>query len=333
MTDARAEILAWVREGALPRESLDAALRVTGATPDAAQWRRFVEQLLVWLGAVLMAAALTYFVAANWQSLGRFAKFALVEAALAASVAVACWRSLDSLAGRAALLAAALTTGVLLALVGQAYQTGADTFELFATWAILIVPWTLVGRQPALWLLLVALADLAIVLYFRTNVARGFGALDFVFAPRAALWCVIALNAAALVAWEIAGAARGGWLAVRWAPRLLATSVGAGVTFVAVLYVVAWWDRDTRGAEALAAYAAFAAGMLWAYRVRTLDLYMLAGLAVSAIVLAAFAAARVLLPNGGMFGFLLMALLIAGAAAAAAHALRRLASQAREAAP
>lgn len=330
MIDARAEILAWIREGALRPDALDDALRAAGVAPEATQWRAFVERLLVWLGAVLVAAALTYFVAANWQSLGRFAKFALVEAALVAAVAIACWRGLDSLAGRAALAAAALTTGVLLALVGQVYQTGADTFELFAIWALMIVPWTLAGRQAVLWLLLVALVDLAIVLYFRTNVARGFGALDFVFAPRAALWSVIAFNAAALVAWEVAGALRGGWLAVRWGPRLLASSVGAGVTFVAVLYVVTWWDRDARGAEDLAAYLAFAAAMFWAYRVRSIDLYMLAGLAVSAIVLAASAAARVIIPNGGMFGFLLMALLVAGAAAAAAHALRRIAAGVRE---
>ena len=48
-------------------------------------------------------------------------------------------------AGKAALLAASLFVGALLALIGQIYQTGADTFEMFAAWAALILPWVLVG--------------------------------------------------------------------------------------------------------------------------------------------------------------------------------------------
>ena len=48
-----------------------------------------------------------------------------------------------------------LLTGALLALSGQVYQTGADTFELFAWWAVLILPWVLVSRFSPL------VADLA----------------------------------------------------------------------------------------------------------------------------------------------------------------------------
>ena len=328
MNDLRELVLAWSREGALPREHLNEALRIAGVTPSPEQWRAFVERLLLWLGAVLIAAAATYFVAANWHGLGRYAKFALVEGALVAAVAVAWWRGLDSLAGRAALFAAALVTGVLLALVGQVYQTGADTYELFAWWALFIVPWVVVGRQPALWMLLVALIDVAIVLYFRTSVARGVDALDLLFSSQRPLWIVTGFNAIALIAWEAAAAAFGGWCAVRWAPRLLATAVGAALTFLAVRSVFDSWE-NVRIAS-LVAYAAFAAAMYLAYRVRTLDLVMLAGLVASAIAFAAFVFGRAVVPSGGIVAFLLIAILIAGSAAGAAHWLRRLASQARE---
>ncbi|MET0204922.1 MAG: DUF2157 domain-containing protein [Casimicrobiaceae bacterium] len=60
-------------------------------------------------------------------------------------IALAVWRGLDTLPGKAALVAA-LLAGALLALVGQVYQTGADTFELFAAWAVAIV--VLVARMP-----------------------------------------------------------------------------------------------------------------------------------------------------------------------------------------
>ena len=38
------------------------------------------------------------------------------------------WRGLNDPGGRASLFAAAILADVLLALVGQVYQTGADTF-------------------------------------------------------------------------------------------------------------------------------------------------------------------------------------------------------------
>ncbi len=43
--------------------------------------------------------------------------------------------------GKAALLLATLLLGVFLALFGQTYQTGADPWQLFANWALLILPW------------------------------------------------------------------------------------------------------------------------------------------------------------------------------------------------
>ena len=48
---------------------------------------------------------------------------------------------------------AAVAVGALLAVFGQTYQTGADPFELFLTWALLIVPWTLAARFEPLYLL------------------------------------------------------------------------------------------------------------------------------------------------------------------------------------
>jgi len=218
--DAREQLTAWMHDGVLPRGKFGTALRIAGVTPAPAQWRTFAERMLVWMGMILIAAAAACFIAANWHALGRYGKFALVEAALAAAIGVVCWRGLDDVAGRAALFAGAIVTGVLLALVGQVYQTGADTFELFAAWAVCIVPWAVVGRQPALWMLVVALADLAVVMYFRLNVARGLDTLDMIFASRLSVWCVTAVNAGALTAWEVASAWRNGWWSVRWAPRL-----------------------------------------------------------------------------------------------------------------
>ncbi len=43
---------------------------------------------------------------------------------------------------------------ILLAVYGQTYQTGADPYELFFGWAILIIGWVAISRFAPLWPLL-----------------------------------------------------------------------------------------------------------------------------------------------------------------------------------
>jgi uncharacterized membrane protein len=148
----RSEILEWTEDGRIAARDLRRALELAGALPDAGAWRQFLDRLLLFAGTVLVAAGLIFFLAFNWHDLGRMAKFAMVEVVLVAALA-AVWRfGVEHIAGKAALLGAALFTGALFALIGQTYQTGADTFELFAVWALAVLPWALVARFPALWL-------------------------------------------------------------------------------------------------------------------------------------------------------------------------------------
>jgi uncharacterized membrane protein len=326
VTDTRDALIEWTQAGALSRERLRDAQRAAGVTPDAAQWRNFMERLLVSLGAVLVVAAACFFIAANWQALGRFAKFALVEGAIVAALALVWWRGLDSIGGRAALVSASLLVGVLLALVGQVYQTGADTYELFLTWAVCILPWVVIGREPALWVVWLALVDLAIVLYARTSVARGFGELDLLFMPHEAMWWLLAANGVALAAWELF-AAHGGWMAGRWVPRLVAASIGVLVTFVAVRDILDIFRMPNY--SGVIAYVAFAAIMVWAYRVRTRDLFMLAGVVASGVTVMAFASGRWLIERDFAGGFLVTGIVVIACGAAGSYWLRRVGAEAR----
>ena len=140
-----------------------------------------------------IAAAAVYFVAANWQALGRYAKFALVEGAARRRRSRSCAGAASTRSpGRAALFVAALLTGVLLALVGQVYQTGADTFELFAAWALLHPAVGGRERQPALWLLVDRARRRR-----RSSSTSGptsraaIGVAGSLFAPRAAIWWIV----------------------------------------------------------------------------------------------------------------------------------------------
>lgn len=135
------------------------------AIRDEAFWARWGSRALLALGAGQFLAGVVFFFAYNWNDLSDIAKFAVVESGLIVAAVAALIHGIDRPFGQVLLIAAAIMTGVLLAVIGQVYQTGADVFELFAAWAVLILPWVLAGRSAALWLLWVAVAAIALGLY------------------------------------------------------------------------------------------------------------------------------------------------------------------------
>lgn len=320
MDHSRQDILEWAEAGHIDSANLRRALEIGGVLPDRAQWRGFLDRLLLWLGVVMLAASAVFFLAYNWHELGRYAKFGLAETLIVAALGVLWWQGLERVAGKAALLAAAIFTGALLALIGQTYQTGADTFELFAAWAAAVLPWALLGRFPALWVLWLALANLAVVLYFQAF--RGlFGIL---FGPERLLWVLFGLNTVALAAWEGLAFAGIAWLRERWALRLLATASGALVTALAVIDIfgkdVFGWGGPVWLAWLAAAYAV--------YRRRIKDLYVLAGGVLSAVVVVASLLGKLMADVRGEAGaLLLIGLAVIGMSAAGGFWLKNVAHE------
>lgn len=320
MSRTRQDLVEWAEAGSIAPEHLRRALQLGGVLPDRTQWRAFLEQLLLWLGVVMLAAAAIFFLAYNWNDLGRYAKFALAESLILAALAAIWWQGLERIAGKAALLAAALFTGALLALIGQTYQTGADTFELFAAWAAAILPWALLARFPALWVLWLALANLAVVLYFQAF--RGvFGVL---FGPERVLWLLFGLDTLALAAWEGLALAGLAWLRERWAPRLIATAGGACVTALAVMDIFMKNDFGWGGP----AWLAWLAAAYAVYRRRIKDVYVLAGGVLSAVVVVASLLGKLLSDFRAEAGMLLLiGLAVIGMSAAGGYWLKQVANE------
>ena len=277
MASARDEILDWAEQGRIPPDRLREAMQEGGAIPTADQWRSFLDRLFLFMGAVLLGAGVIFFFAFNWQAMGRFAKFALVEAPVLISLLFV-WRiGLDRIGGKAALLAGALVVGAMFALIGQTYQTGADTWELFAVWAAAILPWALVARFPALWIFWLLIANMAVTLYFIT-----FGLWGMLFAPEKLAWLLFGVNTIALVLWEGLALAGIEWLRERWAVRLLAVASGAAITTLALYDIVrsdSQWGLPAWLAWMVAAYVV--------YRRLAKDLFVLAGGVLSAVVVIA----------------------------------------------
>jgi uncharacterized membrane protein len=314
VTGVRSKVLAWAEAGAVPADRVQDALRLLGVLPTAAAWRGFLDRLSLWLGVTALGAAVIFFVAANWAAIGRWAKFGLVEAVVVAGVLAYAWLGTERTSGKAALLGASLALGALLALVGQTYQTGADTFELFASWAALILPWAMVGRFAGLWALWLAIANAGIVTWFS---AMG-GFFEGRFSNEQPLWALAALDTGALVAWEIA-ARRLDWLRERWAPRLLALASGSMVTMLMTMAITRW--RYSSGAIAVVYPLWLAAGYA-AYRRQLPDLFMLAGGCLSVIVCATAFLGRHVLDDKMAASFLMIGIAVVVMAGAAAVWLR-----------
>lgn len=306
------EVLDWLDAGRIAPGRAGEALRIAGLVPSPAEWGSFLAAFLLWLGTVALAAAMIFFFAFNWDDLGRFAKFGLVEAAIAAGLLASWWLDLDGLAGKALLVMLSLLTGALLALAGQTYQTGADSWQLFAWWALLILPWVAVGRFAPLWLIWLALLDLAAFFLFRSWPS-----------PEALLWTLLGLNGAALIAWEFGHASGLSWLREEWTPRLVAVGAGTAATLLALWAIIE--GGAMRAPAALAWLICLAALYFWYRRFRP-DLFMLAGGVLSLIVTFTVLLSKFLL-DAGSGALLIIALAVIGMAGAGGWWLKRVARE------
>ncbi len=301
MSTPRRLIIDFIEQGIIPAEKIKIALAIGKVTPGRKSWQTFIDHLLLWLGGLALAFAVMFFIAYNWKDLGRFAKFGMVEGVIALAIAAYCKLAENTIASRVSLMVATISLGVLLALYGQTYQTGADPWQLFFNWALLMLPWAVIGRFPAIWIVWIALMNVSITLYYMTF--RGI--FGFVIGYETGmLWAVFLFNTLALIAWQLL-ATTWQWLSERWAIRLLAVSSGVPLTWLVLFSIL---DHHKVSTTAALIWALWLAAIYYVYRKIKLDLFMLA---VSFL-------GKHILHYGDEGGFLLLTLVVIGMGGGAA---------------
>ncbi|WP_373185920.1 DUF2157 domain-containing protein [Halopseudomonas sp.] len=160
------QILAWAEEGLLTSEQLSALAARASLSPEELHWQKLLERVATVAGVVLLSAGVIFFFAWNWAEMHRFAKFALALAGLTGFAFLAVFARPGSTLYRSALLGCCIATGAVLALIGQTYQTGADVWQLFAMWAVLMIPWAWLSGSAASWGLFWAVGNLALLAFF-----------------------------------------------------------------------------------------------------------------------------------------------------------------------
>jgi len=166
MDDIRLVLYRWVGRHGLDANQHAQLLREAGLGQEPAGLQQRLIQGLAVLAAALAAFGLLMWLAANWDDLGRFGRFALLQG-LVLLLALAAWLRPQQ---RAALgLALFLVLGGLFAYFGQTYQTGADPWQLFALWAALGLPLGLALRSDVLWAPWVLVLMAAIALWWQAE--------------------------------------------------------------------------------------------------------------------------------------------------------------------
>jgi uncharacterized membrane protein len=239
-------------------------------------WRPWVEKVLLFLGAALLLAGVIFFFAYNWNALSAFQKFALVEGAIVGCAVGAWWFGLETLAGKVGVLAASVLTGVFLAVFGQIYQTGADSYELFSGWALLILPWVLLARFGALWILWLLLVNTGLILFWGQS--STFQRLGFEhFADFATLLAIF--NSLMLAAREVAVRFGRHWLREGWLRTVILVPVFVTLTSCTCFRII---DGAREGSLIAPAVLLGAAALgYWIYRNVLPSVFVLAVIAMS----------------------------------------------------
>jgi uncharacterized membrane protein len=270
-TNNRAHLTEFLENDLILEQHKDEAIQTAAIHAKSSAWPVFLDRLFLILGALGIAFSLLFFIAYNWQEVGRFGKFAIVEAAVIACSLVFLKLKFNGLSSKITLLVTSICVGVLLALFGQTYQTGADPWQLFYNWALLIIPFVVISRFAAHWLLWLALINVSVVLYFET-----FGRFLWAFhRDQDLVWWMFGFN---LIAWggvEVVGQ-RLEWLREQWFIRCIALVVGFSATWLAI-------DAITRsqGLSGFWVWAVWIAGSVYLYQTLRRDLFVLAGCCLS----------------------------------------------------
>lgn len=310
----RSELDGLAEFHSLDASKVEALLELAEARPSRAEGLRFLGTCLRIAGVLSLAAGLVFFVAANWSRFAVFGRFALVELVLVACGVLAFVRPPPSTLGRGAAFLAFIATGALLALFGQTYQTGADIYELFLTWALLGLPLAIAAQWSVATAAWVVVLNVALLLFCGWNPAGGLlwavlGGMDF--RPAHLVLGAAWLNTALWFAFEL-------WrvdAVPDWVRRLILSCAFGFGTWSGVLAVID--DGDPVAALGLA--AAMIAVAAYAMRRRT-DVYPLAVVMGAFIIVSlVWLGTKMTFRDEGMF--LLMALWLIGTSTAAGRIL------------
>jgi len=208
----------------IEEQLLEEAFEDSKIHPDKEKWSFYLEKFTLSLGIAFLLFGLMFFLAYNWTDLHKFAKLGIVQGVLLILGAFLFFRKKLDFTAQLLLTGVVFMIGISFAVFGQIYQTGADAYDLFLVWTLAAIPFTVISRFPALWLIFLILAN--ITLHFWQEQVLGYTQWD------SAILGFFLLNLIATVVWEL-GILKLKWsYTSRWFPRAAILVAGFYLTLL-----------------------------------------------------------------------------------------------------
>lgn len=190
-------------------------------------WQQFIKLFFISLGVGFTAAGIVFFFAYNWADIHKFVKFAIIEVLILALAGIIISSKANILGKNILLTGLSIIVGVMFAVFGQVYQTGANAFDFFLGWTLCILLWVIISRFAPLWLLFLTLVSTTFILY-ANQVASGW---SFVFVSG----CLFYFNSVILLAGMFIASRKPAFLMPKWFQNVLSLACIAFSTISIVI--------------------------------------------------------------------------------------------------
>jgi len=160
----RKDILIIRNNSTLTENAFDSALKEK-VYPHKEAWQKFLKLFFITLGIGFSVSGIVFFFAYNWADLHRFSKIGITQGLLIATTFIALLPKFHVNIRRIILSGSAVMVGVLFAVFGQIYQTGANAYDFFLAWTVFITLWVIVLNFAPLWLLYLILVNTTFILF------------------------------------------------------------------------------------------------------------------------------------------------------------------------
>ncbi len=132
---------------------------------DKDAWQQFLRLFFISLGVGFTISGIIFFFAYNWADLHKFIKIGLIESLIIIATLIILFSKVNLDIKNILLTGTSILVGVLFAVFGQIYQTGANAYDFFLGWTMSITIWVLVSNYAPLWLIFITLINTTLILY------------------------------------------------------------------------------------------------------------------------------------------------------------------------
>ena len=134
--------------------------------PSKKDWINFSTLTSLTLGIGLFAIGVVFFFAYNWQAIPSYGKLSIILVLIGIFSLISIHPKIQILYKQLCLTAVSLMVGVLFAVFGQIYQTGANAYDFFLAWSIFCLIWVITARFKPLWVLYFCLLNTTLFFYY-----------------------------------------------------------------------------------------------------------------------------------------------------------------------